>query len=99
MLAYNHGDSVAIMPQPEFDLLLRSVELVVLSQAFSESRLGLALRVPPIAAHRMTELLEQWRIIGAPDYDGGRRVLAPMRQLSAILFRMREQRGSLASAA
>jgi hypothetical protein len=76
----------------DFELLLRSVDLVVLSQAFSQIAFERILDVPSYVAEYMTGLLVRLDIISADSQNGNRLVLADMRDLPLILLRLNEGR-------
>jgi hypothetical protein len=91
------GHVVDEFDQAEFDLLLRTVELVVQAQAFSGVRLGHALHIPTHMVNRMTRALEEIGVISAPGFDGRRRVTADLRSLSTVLTTLASNHGESAS--
>ncbi len=83
------------LPDGEFGLLLRTVELVVQAQTFSRERLALALRISPESAATMTRSLELLGIISAGEPNAQRRVLVSVRTLPVLLARMLSGRDHL----
>ena len=85
------------LPDGEFGLLMRTVELVVQAQTFSRERLALALRIPPKSAATMTRSLELLGIISAGEPNAQRRVLVSVRTLPVLLAKMLSGRDRLPS--
>jgi hypothetical protein len=83
---------VNVLDEDDFDLLLRCVDLVVLSQAFAQEAFENALDLANDVAERMTAILVQLEIISSDEVDGTRLVLADMRDLPLILLRLNEGR-------
>lgn len=83
---------VNALDEEDFDLLLRCVDLVVLSQTFSEGGLACALDLPGAVAEQMTDLLVKLEILSSDEIDGIRLVLVDMRDLPLILLRLNEGR-------
>ncbi len=83
----------------DFDLLLRSVDLVVLSQVFSEDAFARALGLADWVAGHMTGLMVELEILSSDEIDGGRIVLADMRDLQLTLLRLNEGRTAWRKAA
>lgn len=95
-----HAERVVnVLDDNEFDLLLRCVDLIVLSQAFSEEGLARALDLSSAAAEQMTWMLVKLDILSTDEVDGTRLVLADMRDLPLILLRLNEGRTVWRSAA
>ncbi|MDQ1555696.1 MAG: hypothetical protein QOI02_698, partial [Actinomycetota bacterium] len=86
------------LDEQEFELLLRTAELVVQAQAFSGVRLGQAMRIPSHMVNRMTRALEEVGVISAPGFDGRRQVTADIRSLSSLLTTIMTTRGDGVSA-
>ncbi len=84
---------VAGLDPAEFALLERSIELVVLSQAFSVRGLQLALRLRTSVAQKMAHVLESIGVVQAGEWDAQRPVLVAQNELSAILSELRGSRG------
>jgi hypothetical protein len=85
------------VPDGEFGLLMRTVELVVQAQTFSRDRLALALRISPESAAGMTRSLELLGIISAGEPNAQRRVLVSVRTLPVLLAKMLSSRDYLPS--
>ena len=85
------------VPDGEFGLLMRTVELVVQAQTFSRERLELALRISPKSAATMTRSLELLGIISAGEPNAQRRVLVSVRTLPVLLAKMLSGRDHLPS--
>ena len=85
------------LPDSEFGLLMRTVELVVQAQTFSQERLALAIRISSESAAAMTHSLELLGIISAGDPNAQRRVLVSVRTLPVLLAKMLSGRDHLPS--
>lgn len=85
------------LPDGEFGLLMRTVELVVQAQTFSRERLALALRISAESAVTMTRSLELLGIISAGEPTAQRRVLVSVRTLPVLLAKMLSDRDRLPS--
>jgi hypothetical protein len=83
----------------DFELLLRSVDLVVLSQVFTEAAFERALDLSSVVAAQMTGMLVQLEILSAEEMAGARVVLTDMRDLSLTLLRLNEARTEWRAAA
>jgi hypothetical protein len=90
---------VNVLDEKDFGLLLRCVDLVVLSQAFSREAFGLALRLSEAMTEKMTGMLVELAILSADEVGGNRLVLADMRDLPLILLRLNEGRTTWRTAA
>jgi hypothetical protein len=81
----------------DFGLLMRTVELVVQAQTFSQERLALALRISAESAASMTRSLELLGVISAGESNAQRRVLVSVRTLPVLLAKMLSGRDRLPS--
>jgi hypothetical protein len=93
------GDEVVrALDAYDFGLLLRAVDLVVLSQAFSRLGLQYALRIPADTAARMTRFLEMLGVIAPGQPDARRTVLTEPQKLAVLMARLSACRDTLAAA-
>ncbi|NEM91401.1 hypothetical protein [Galbitalea soli] len=84
---------IRAMDQDQFDLLVRAVDLVVLSQVFTPLGLERAMRISYDETELVTELLEAMGVISTPTKRiREHRVLVRIEDLSAVLFEMYEHR-------
>jgi hypothetical protein len=86
------------LDQTKFELLLRTLDAVVLSNAFSRAGLQQALRLSPADAGLMTSVLESIGVIRAGGFNESREVLAEITQLPLMQTRLggcREARNCL----
>jgi hypothetical protein len=90
---------VSALEPAEFALLERSIELVVLSQAFSVRGLQLALRLRNSVADKITRVLESVGVVPVGGWEEQRPVLVAQNELSAILGDVRSARGLATRAA
>ena len=86
---FDADDLIRTLSERELALLLRTVDLVVLSQAFSRERLQYALQISAKEAAQMTVLLELLGVISTYEVEGQREVLAELHQLPVLLVRLR----------
>ncbi len=90
--------AVRSLGEKDFALLMRSAELVVLSQAFKCSRLRDALRIPMRDAEIMTSLLEVLGVVSSGASDAERDVLVEAQDLPKLLGKILTARESGAAA-
>jgi DNA segregation ATPase FtsK/SpoIIIE-like protein len=83
------------LDESEFSLLMRTVELVVQAQTFSQERLQFALRISPEPAARMTRSIELLGVISAGEPNAQRRVLVSVRNLPVLLAKLLSGRDHL----
>jgi len=76
----------------DFDLLSRTVELVVQSQAYSSARLAVALRLEPPMAAQLTSALVVLGVIADGEPDDPRLVLIDVANLAGLLGDIRALR-------
>jgi hypothetical protein len=84
---------VAGLDPAEFAVLERSIELVLLAQAFSMRGLQLALRLRTSVAEKMAYVLESIGVVPSGGWDEQRPVLFAQNELPAILGELRSSRG------
>jgi hypothetical protein len=80
--------AVRVLNDTQFALLLRSVDAVVLSHAFSRAGLEHALRISPSDADLMTSVLEALGLIGPGGYDERREVPSEVSHLPLLMTRL-----------
>ncbi len=83
---------IASISLPEFELLLRSMELVVLAQAFSRVGLSRAFRISIESADRVMRTLEALGVIGLGEPDAQREVYMTAGRLPALFAELRSRR-------
>ncbi len=76
------------LDEADFDLLVRSIELVVQAGTFSCERLQMALRISPRLAERMTSSMEKLGVIAPGDPTAVRRVLVSVLGLEVFLAKV-----------
>jgi hypothetical protein len=74
--------------EADFNLLVRTIELVVQAGSFRCDRLGQALRVDETTAAKMTVSLERLGVIAPGKPDGPRRVLVNILGLPVLLAKV-----------
>jgi hypothetical protein len=84
--------------EADFNLLVRTIELVVQAGSFRRERLQHALRISPESAERMTSSLEKLGVIGPGKPDGARHVLVNVIGLPVLLAKVLSGRSYLPSA-
>ncbi|MCU1415787.1 MAG: hypothetical protein JWN80_3127 [Microbacteriaceae bacterium] len=89
---------VSDLEPAEYAMLERSIELVVLAQAFSIRGLQLALRLRNSVAEKMAYVLESIGIVSTGGWEEQRPVLVAQNELAAILGELRGSRGLAAIA-
>jgi hypothetical protein len=97
--AFDVDNTVTVLPDADFELLLTSIDLVVLSQAFSRVGLERALRISSEQAARMTGILKWLGVISTEEDDGRCEVLVAMDDLSLVRVRLQERRSAAPRAA
>ncbi len=83
------------LDEGEFSQLMRTVELVVQAQTYSQERLQLAIRISAESAARMTRSLERLGVISAGEPTAQRRVLVSVRTLPVLLAKLLSGRDHL----
>jgi len=91
---FDSDRAVRSLGEKDFALLMRSAELVVLSQSFVCSRLRDALRIPLRDAEIMTSLLEVLGVIASGPADAERDVLVETQDLPKLLGKILTARES-----
>ena len=76
------------LDEADFDLLVRSIELVVQAGTFSRERLQLALRISPRLADKMTLSMEKLGVIAPGEPSAVRRVLVNVLGLEVFLAKV-----------
>ena len=76
------------LDEADFDLLVRTIELVVQAGTFSRDRLRLALMISPEAAAKMTSSIEKLGVIAPADASGVQRVLVGVLGLEVLLAKV-----------
>lgn len=84
--------------EADFNLLIRTIELVVQAGIFKRERLAQALRISPESAAKMTSSLEKLGVIGPGKPDGPRLVLVNVIGLPVLLAKVLSGRHYLPSA-
>ncbi|HEX4059097.1 MAG TPA: hypothetical protein VHX87_12395 [Galbitalea sp.] len=84
--------------EADFNLLVRTIELVVQAGSFKRERLQQALRISPDTAARMTTSLEKLDVIGPGKADGPRHVLVNIVGLPVLLAKVLSGRHYLPNA-
>ena len=97
--AFEVDNTVTVLPEADFELLLTSIDLVVLSQAFSRVGLERALRISSEQAARMTGILKWLGVISTEENDGRCEVLVAMDDLPLVRVRLQERRSATPRAA
>jgi hypothetical protein len=80
--------AVRVLNDAQFDLLLRAVDAVVLSHAFSRPTMKYALQISATDADLMTSVLEALDLIGPGGYDERREVLSEVSHLPLLMTRL-----------
>jgi hypothetical protein len=80
--------AVRVLNDAQFETLLRCVDAVVLSHAFSRPTLMYALQLNSAEADLMTSVLEALGLIGPGGYDERREVLSEVSHLPLLMTRL-----------
>jgi hypothetical protein len=100
LLSVSQASSVVNrLDNDDFELLLRSVDLVVRSQAFSAEVFERILDVPSYVAEMLVGMLVRLDILSSDDQHGSRLVLVDIVDLPLILLRLNEGRVAWRNAA
>ena len=89
---------IAAISLQEFELLLRSMELVVLAQAFSRVGLSRAFRISIESADRVMRTLEALGVVSLGEPDAQREVYMTAGRLPALFAELRSRRNDLGMA-